>query len=477
MANQILVPALGESITEATVSKWYKQIGEKIDSDEPLVELETDKINVEVPSPFSGTLSSIQVKEGDTVQVGGLLGIINEGSEKITSTDNKETVKKKEQTLSPETKIEASKESQPAEKKIKNNKKEKLILVKGEKSSENNGVLVLDSLVKDEKSSENNGVLVLDSLVDDAVKTETKTETKTEAKNESEYIPPKSKKNLSPAVRKIVEENKIDISSLEGTGKDSRILKSDLLNLMGNTPQPSTRRITHGPEERIKMTRLRLTIAKRLKEAQDNAAMLTTFNEVDMQSIIQMRKDYGEDFRKKYSVKLGFMSFFAKASVVALKNFPSVNAEIEDDNIIYKNYYNISVAIGTDRGLVVPVLKKVDELSFADIEKNIFALSEKANKGKITINDLQGGTFTISNGGIYGSMLSTPILNPPQTGILGMHNIVDRAVVKDGNVIIRPIMYLALSYDHRLIDGKEAVSFLKTIKECLEEPRRLFLDL
>ena len=473
MANQILVPALGESITEATVSKWYKQIGEKIDSDEPLVELETDKINVEVPSPFSGTLSSIQVKEGDTVQVGGLLGIIHEGSEKITSTDNKETVKKKEQTLSPETKIEASKESQPAEKKIKNNKKEKLILVKGEKSSENNGVLVLDSLVKDEKSSENNGVLVLDSLVDDAVKTETKTE----AENKSEYIPPKSKKNLSPAVRKIVEENKIDISSLEGTGKDNRVLKSDLLNLMGNTPQPSERKITHGPEERIKMTRLRLTIAKRLKEAQNSAAMLTTFNEVDMQSIIQMRKDYGEDFRKKYSVKLGFMSFFAKASVVALKNFPSVNAEIEDDNIIYKNYYNISVAIGTDRGLVVPVIKKVDELSFADIEKNIFALSEKANKGKITINDLQGGTFTISNGGIYGSMLSTPILNPPQTGILGMHNIVDRAVVKDGNVIIRPIMYLALSYDHRLIDGKEAVSFLKTIKECLEEPRRLFLDL
>jgi 2-oxoglutarate dehydrogenase E2 component (dihydrolipoamide succinyltransferase) len=225
------------------------------------------------------------------------------------------------------------------------------------------------------------------------------------------------------------------------------------------------------------MTRLRLTIAKRLKEAQNSAAMLTTFNEVDMQSIIQMRKDYGEDFRKKYSVKLGFMSFFAKASVVALKNFPSVNAEIEDDNIIYKNYYNISVAIGTDRGLVVPVLKQVDELSFADIEKNIFALSEKAKNGKITINDLQGGTFTISNGGIYGSMLSTPILNPPQTGILGMHNIVDRPVVMDGKVTIRPIMYLALSYDHRLIDGKEAVSFLKTVKECLEEPRRLFLDL
>ena len=246
---------------------------------------------------------------------------------------------------------------------------------------------------------------------------------------------------------------------------------------MGNTPQPSKRKITHGPEEQVKMSRLRLTIAKRLKAAQDSAAMLTTFNEVDMQNIMQMRKDYQDDFNKKYSVKLGFMSFFVKASVVALKNFPTVNAEIEDENIIYKNYYNISIAIGTEKGLVVPVLKKADELSFADIERNIFLLSEKARKGKITINDLQGGTFTISNGGIYGSMLSTPILNPPQTGILGMHNIVERPVVKEGSVVIRPIMYLALSYDHRLIDGKEAVSFLKTVKECLEEPRRLFLDL
>ena len=246
---------------------------------------------------------------------------------------------------------------------------------------------------------------------------------------------------------------------------------------MGNTPKPSKRKFSHGPEERVKMSRLRITIAKRLKEAQDNAAMLTTFNEVDMQSVIQMRQDYQEDFQKEYSVKLWFMSFFVNASVVALKNFPAVNAEIEKDQIIYKNYYNISIAIGTDRGLVVPVIKKADELSFADIERNIFSLSEKAKKGKITINDLQGGTFTISNGGIYGSMLSKQILNPPQTGILGMHNIVERPVVKEGNVVVRPIMYLALSYDHRIIDGKEAVSFLKTIKECLEEPRRLFLDL
>ena len=246
------------------------------------------------------------------------------------------------------------------------------------------------------------------------------------------YIPPKTRKHLSPSVRKIVEEKNIDISSIRGTGKAGRISKGDLISLMGSIPQPSKRKSTHGLEERVKMTRLRITIAKRLKEAQNNAAMLTTFNEVDMQNIIQTRQDYQEDFQKKYSVKLGFMSFFVKASVVALKNFPAVNAEIESDHIIYKNYYNISIAIGTDRGLVVPVLQKADELSFADIEKNIFSLSEKAKQGKITINDLQGGTFTISNGGIYGSMLSTPILNPPQTGILGMHNIVERPVVKEG---------------------------------------------
>ena len=294
---------------------------------------------------------------------------------------------------------------------------------------------------------------------------------------EEKYVPPKTRQHLSPSVRKIVEEKNIDISKVEGTGKAGRISKGDLINLMGNIPQPSERKVTRGQEERVKMTRLRITIAKRLKEAQDSAAMLTTFNEVDMQNIIQMRQDYQEDFQKKYSVKLGFMSFFVKATVVALKNFPAVNAEIEGDHITYKNYYNISIAIGTDRGLVVPVLKKADELSFADIERNIFLLSEKARLGKITINDLQGGTFTISNGGIYGSMLSTPILNPPQTGILGMHNIVERPVVRDGNIVSRPVMYLALSYDHRIIDGKEAVSFLKTIKECLEEPRRLFLDL
>ena len=444
MSNQIIVPSLGESVTEATVSKWLKQVGEKVDSDEPLVELETDKVNVEVPSPLAGTLSSINVKEGDTVEVGALLGEVgkvNEGKPAFEKTNKTTLVEENQQSYTPPKKIK--------KRKIKDNKKEVLTLVKDVKEENAKETLMLDTLAEEDSN---------------------------QAKEEK-YIPPKTRKNLSPAVRKMVEENNIDLSNVEGTGKSGRISKGDLINLMGNIPQASKRKITHGPEERVKMTRLRATIAKRLKEAQDNAAMLTTFNEVDMSGITQMRQDYQEDFKKKYSVKLGFMSFFVKASVVALKNFPAVNAEIEGDHITYKNYYNISIAIGTDRGLVVPVLKKADELSFADIERNIFSLSEKAKLGKITINDLQGGTFTISNGGIYGSMLSTPILNPPQTGILGMHNIVERPVVKNGDIVSRPIMYLALSYDHRIIDGKEAVSFLKTIKECLEEPRRLFLDL
>ena len=452
MSNQILVPSLGESVTEATVSKWLKQVGEKVDSEEPLVELETDKVNVEVPSPLTGTLSSIKAKEGDTVEIGALLGIVNNGKSTSVKTAKMELTDQNQQSYMPP---KTYKKKNIVKKTVKKNKKT---------SSKEEEPLLIFNQGKDENSNE---ALILDTLAE---------EDSSEIKEEK-YIPPKTRQHLSPSVRKIVEEKNIDISSIKGTGKAGRISKGDLISLMGNIPQPSKRKSTHGLEERVKMTRLRVTIAKRLKEAQNSAAMLTTFNEVDMQNIIQMRQDYQEDFQKKYSVKLGFMSFFVKASVVALKNFPAVNAEIERDHIIYKNYYNVSIAIGTDRGLVVPVLKKADELSFSDIERNIFLLSEKAKQGKITINDLQGGTFTISNGGIYGSMLSTPILNPPQTGILGMHNIVERPVVKDSNVVIRPIMYLALSYDHRIIDGKEAVSFLKTIKECLEEPRRLFLDL
>jgi 2-oxoglutarate dehydrogenase E2 component (dihydrolipoamide succinyltransferase) len=282
---------------------------------------------------------------------------------------------------------------------------------------------------------------------------------------------------LSPAVRKIVDEKKIDLNRVQGTGKEGRILKGDLINLMDQLPQPSERKIKYGLEEVIKMTRLRITIAKRLKEAQENAAILTTFNEVDMSGIIQTRKDYQEDFQKKFSVKLGLMSFFVKACIVGLRNFPAVNAEIKGDNIVYKNYYNIGFAVGTDKGLVVPVLRNADEMSFADIEKNINIISDNARNGKLAIQDLQGGTFTISNGGVYGSMLSTPILNPPQSGVLGMHNIVERPISKEGEILSRPIMYLALSYDHRIIDGKDSVSFLKCIKEHLEEPKRLFSNL
>ena len=452
MSNQIIVPSLGESVTEATVAKWLKQVGEKVETDEPVVELETDKVNIEVPSPLSGTLSSIKVKEGDTVEVGSLLGLLEEGRSNVAKKTADKTTEQDEGSDAPPPKVkkeEVVKEPSSKSKKKAPNKKSALKLVDEHINGNTENTLVLDTLAEED----------------------------VEKVKKEKYVPPRTKQNLSPAVRKIVEENKIDVSNFEGSGRDGRIVKGDLLDMMGNTPQPSKRKSTHGPEERVKMTRLRATIAKRLKQAQDSAAMLTTFNEVDMQNIIQMREDYQKDFQKKYSVKLGFMSFFVKASIVALRNYPSVNAEIEDSHIIYKNYYNISIAIGTNRGLVVPVLKKADELSFADIERNIFLLSEKAKQGKITINDLQGGTFTISNGGIYGSMLSTPILNPPQTGILGMHNIVERPAVVNNSIVIRPIMYLALSYDHRIIDGKEAVSFLKTIKECLEEPRRLFLDL
>jgi len=299
----------------------------------------------------------------------------------------------------------------------------------------------------------------------------------TEAHSEKKVSINSSTNIVSPAARKLASESNINLNEVKGSGKNGIVLKEDLLDLMGTTPKTSERKTTHGPEERIKMTRLRITIAKRLKEAQENAAMLTTFNEVDMSAVIFMRNEHKEEFQKKYAVKLGFMSFFVKACVVGLKNYPVINAEIQGDEIVYKNYYNISIAVGTDRGLVVPVLRNTDEMSFAEIEKNINLLGQKARDGKIVIDDLQGGTFTITNGGIYGSMLSTPILNPPQSAVLGMHNIIERPVAINKSVSIRPIMYLALSYDHRIVDGKEAVSFLKMIKECLEDPRRLFLNL
>jgi len=428
MNENILVPTLGESITEATVSKWLKNEGDRVEADEPIVELETDKVNLEVPSPISGTLTKINSKDGATVEVGALLGAVSSSGKKGS-----------------ETKIEEIKKIEP---KIDENNVVKLETQKDEPE------------IFDKKEVEESPLILTNEIQENK-------------KNEDLEI----EQTLSPAVRKLVSEKKIDIKSIKGSGKDGRILKGDLINLMGINPPPSERKIKHGQEERIKMTRLRQTIAKRLKQAQENAALLTTFNEVDMTNVMEMRKENQEDFQNRYNVKLGFMSFFVKACVVALKNFPAVNAEIEGDEIIYKNYYNVSFAVGTEKGLVVPVLKDADELSFADIEKNIKSISEKAKDGKLTIEDLQGGTFTITNGGIYGSMLSTPILNPPQSAVLGMHNIIQRPVAIEGNVEVRPVMYLALSYDHRIIDGKEAVSFLKIIKESLEQPKRLFLDI
>jgi len=430
MTEKILVPVLGESITEATVAKWLKKEGDMVEVDEAIVELETDKVNLEVPSPVEGVLSEINSKSGETVEVGALLGLI---SQKGTKFLEKKVTKKIDSK-----KIENNVVSLDVEKKIPDFFEEII-----EKEPKTEKPLILTNEVNDNKPDSIN----------------------------------KNSEILSPSVRKIIVENKIDLEKVEGSGKQGRILKGDLIGMMGVNPQPSERKNKYGQEERIKMSRLRQTIAKRLKQAQENAALLTTFNEVDMTSIMEIRKENQKDFQSRYGIKLGFMSFFVKACVAALKTFPSVNAEIDGDEIIYKNYYNISFAVGTERGLVVPVLRDADELSFADIEKNIKAISEKARESKLTIEDLQGGTFTISNGGVYGSMLSTPILNLPQSGVLGMHNIVDRPAVVDGEIKIRPIMYLALSYDHRIIDGKESVSFLKMVKENLEDPRRLFLNI
>ena len=442
MSEKIIVPTLGESITEATVSRWLKNIGDQIETDEALVELETDKVNVEVPSPVAGILSEIKIKKGKTVKVGSELGVVepNGKSNKVNKNTSIKLIK--EENSSDVADLENDKEEETTEQTPK--------VFDEEQSINKEEVLVLDNKEVEEP-------LILSQEITKDVKIE--------------------KNILSPAVRKIVDEKRIDIKNIKGSGKDGRILKGDLISLMGSTPKTSERKIKYGPEERIKMTRLRLTIAKRLKEAQQNAAILTTFNEVNMHDIMQIRKDYQDDFQKRFSIKLGFMSFFVKACVVALKNFPAINAEISGEEIVYKNYYNISFAVGTDRGLVVPVLKNADEMSFSDIEKNIKLISEKAKDGKLTIEDLQGGTFTISNGGVYGSMLSTPILNLPQSGVLGMHNIVERPIVEKGEIVSRPMMYLALSYDHRIVDGKESVSFLKCIKEHLEEPRRLFLNL
>ena len=399
MSVELIVPTLGESITEATVSKWLKKIGESFEADEPLVEIETDKITVEVPAPSAGVLSEIKIKEGTDVNIGGVLGIIGEIDATTPSKQKKQL---------------------PVE-----DAKEEKIKTKADSNNQNN-------LTKDSK--------------------------------------------LSPSVKKILEENNLEASRIKSSREDGRLTKADVLEHLKN-PSKNNNKQSMGREEIVPLSKIRRTIATRLKEAQNTAAILTTFNEVDMSEIINVREAKKEDFMKRYDVKLGFMSFFVKASVMALQEFSAVNAEIRDDNIIYKNHYDIGIAVGTEKGLVVPVLKNADKMTFGDIEKQINELSSRAKKGTLTMDDLSGGTFTISNGGVYGSMLSTPIINRPQSGILGMHNILKRAVVVEDEIVIRPMMYLAFSYDHRIIDGKESVGFLVKIKELLENPSSIILGI
>jgi 2-oxoglutarate dehydrogenase E2 component (dihydrolipoamide succinyltransferase) len=449
MATEIRVPSLGESVTEATVGKWFKQAGDAVIADEPLVELETDKVTVEVPAPTSGVLSAIMVKAGDTVAVGAVLGAIGEGDGKAKPASAKaETVASQ-----PVPQPAPAPAKPPEPPKVKP------------------AALEREPMRREEVSDSGNG-------------------------NGDVEMPP------SPAARKYLAETGLTPASVQGSGRRGQVLKHDVLAqavsaapsgqvataaaallARGSKPKaPPALRPPIAPqdetrEERVRMTRLRQTIAKRLKEAQDTAAMLTTFNDVDMSAIMQLRREYREPFEAKHGVKLGLMGFFVKACVQALKDLPAVNAEIDGTDIIYKNYYHIGVAVGTERGLVVPVLRDADRIGLAEIESAIADFGTRAREGKLGLEEMQGGTFTISNGGIYGSLFSTPILNAPQSGILGMHRIEERAVVRDGQIVARPMMYLALSYDHRLVDGKEAVTFLVQIKEAIEDPKRLVLDL
>ena len=408
MSTEIKVPSLGESVVEATVAKWYKNAGDSVVIDEPLLELETDKVTLEVPSPVTGKIEKILSNEGDTVAVGAVLGSINETS----ISDQSAT------------------------------KSQKLEPLREPEEQEEISVAVANEAVAGQEN--------------------------------------KKEKKLSPSTRKIIEEKNIDLKTINPLREDGRVTKKDLLqanenNIQNSKPDKVVKLDTVDAEERIPMSRLRQTIAKRLKDAQNNAAILTTFNEVNMYELIKTRNEHKESFEKKYGVKLGFMSFFVKACITALKDIPEVNAEIEDNDVIYKNYYNIGVAVGTDQGLVVPVVKDADKKTLIEIEKEIYELGDKARNGKLNISDMQGGTFTISNGGVYGSLMSTPIINPPQSGVLGMHKIEERPIAIDGKVEIRPMMYLALSYDHRLIDGKAAVSFLVRVKESIEDPSRILL--
>ena len=486
MTTEIRVPALGESVTEATIGKWFKAQGESVAADEPLVELETDKVSVEVPAPSAGVLSAIVAQEGDTVEVNALLGSISGDGAAVGGTEV--TVEDEASGGDVEVLVPASGES-VTEADIGEWLKsvgdavaqdEPIVSLETDKASMDVPAPVA-GVLKEIKANAGDTVEVGALIAVIAAGAAPKTNGATPAV--AAATPAASSNNsLSPAPRRIVAENNLDPSAISGTGKDGRITKGDALAaasapVTARAPAPTPQRDTGPREERVKMSRLRQTIARRLKEAQDTAAMLTTFNDLDMTAVMDLRSEYKGLFEKKHGIKLGFMSFFVKACVHALKEVPDVNAEIDGTDVIYKNHYDIGVAVGSDKGLVVPVVRDADQKSMAEIELEIAELGRRARSGELTIEEMRGGTFTISNGGVYGSMLSTPILNQPQSGILGMHRIEERPVARNGEVVIRPMMYLALSYDHRIVDGKGAVTFLVRVKENLEDPQRLLLDL
>ncbi len=508
MATEIRVPTLGESVSEATIAQWFKKPGDAVSQDEPLVELETDKVTVEVPAPAAGTLESIVVKEGDTVEVGALLGQIAEGAG------------------APAAKAEAAPAKADAKAETKSEKAQLVDVVTpsaGESVTEaevgewsvkvGDVVKADDTLVELEtdKAAQEVPAPVAGTIVKIAVETGTTVEpgvllcqidpsgegaaaapaaaapapaASAPAASGGSSMPP------APSAQKMMAENNLSADKVAGSGKRGQVLKEDVINAIASgatssSAAPSAAPVARGPvaaqdeirEERVRMTKLRQTIARRLKDAQNSAAMLTTYNEVDMGPVMELRKQYKDLFEKKHGVKLGFMGFFTKAVTHALKEIPAVNAEIDGTDIIYKNFCHIGVAVGTDKGLVVPVVRDADQMSIAEIEQEIGNLGRKARDGKLGMADMSGGTFTISNGGVYGSLMSSPILNAPQSGILGMHKIQERPMAVNGQVVIRPMMYLALSYDHRIVDGKEAVTFLVRVKESLEDPQRLVLDL
>ncbi|MEL6212710.1 MAG: 2-oxoglutarate dehydrogenase complex dihydrolipoyllysine-residue succinyltransferase [Pseudomonadota bacterium] len=503
MTTEIRVPTLGESVTEATIARWLKGEGDAVNADEPLVELETDKVSVEVPSPSSGVLLTISAQEGDTVEVDGLLGAIDEaGAAKAKAPAKKSGAAGKSASAKAAKEAAAASGGETVEVRVPEGGESVTEADIGEWLKQPGDAVAIDeaivSLETDKAamdvSAPKAGVIKEifgaqgDTEEVGALLAVIAVGEKSEAVRPSggatngaaaagAPVAARSAAPLSPAPRRVVAERDLDPATIKGTGKDGRITKGDALSARAGGATPHTPKDVGPREERVKMSRLRQTIARRLKEAQDTAAMLTTFNDVDMTAVMALRSEYKELFQKKHGIKLGFMSFFVKACVHALKEIPDVNAEIDGDHIIYKDHYDIGVAVGTDRGLVVPVIRDADDLSLAGIELAIADFGRRARDGDLKIDEMQGGTFTISNGGVYGSMMSTPILNQPQSGILGMHRIEKRPVVVGNEIVIRPMMYLALSYDHRIVDGKGAVTFLVRVKENLEDPQRLLLDL